>query len=1765
MKRYLLLSFIFSLFLSLAYAGDSRRIKVGGTTTLSPNITGTLSGVVTWYWDDGILERVAPHPSPYRSLTFRALEPCTRGTTITAYWDTFDYSGQVYPTTHEDSWTIYIEEVQPTNVSLGNNSKKTIELPYDDTYNLTASVMPSYATTTLLWESSNSSVTVTKTSAYKASVTGSQAGATARITVTTDNGKSDYCDIKVLSKDLTSLYISSKSILKGDYAMIDVTRYPSFADDGLSWESSNTNIVTVDQNGRVYGKNVGTATITATSKKNSSIKASCTVTVYPCPTSISLNYNSIDIEGNGSQQLKATVYPLEASQSVNWEVISGEDVVTVTSSGFVMARTAGTAKIRATSTIKESVYNECSVTVTNSLALNCTKANLDVGDNLQLSARITPIRTSQEVIWSSGNTNVATVSASGLVTAKAPGTVYITVTSVADNTLYKTCKLIISKSTEVKVGADATSSDYEVPYANNNKYATTQMIYTPAEIGIHGKITSLSFKVAEASPLTTNELKVYLGHKSGLFSSANNYVKSSDLTLVYSGTPTLGNAGGWETLTFNQNYFVYNGEDNLVVVITRKSDSGIYNLKYNSFSGSGYMLYRSSSNTGSYADVTNTSNAYQITENRPSIKFQFSEEICIGDDATSSSGVAPYENYGNYSTLQTLYTPEEIGRKGKITSIAFRVAKADSYSTSEVKIYLGHTSEHFSISSYYLRSSDLTLVYSGSPTLGQTVGWETLKFNQEEFVYNGIDNLVVVVTKKSDGENRNLEYYYLEGYGYTLLRWSDDVPDYADVTNTSYNYFTTTERPCIKIDIAKSQPSDMVDIGEDATVSSNEVPYGNDYQYSAMQTIYTPVEIGRSGNINSIAFKVSTANTFDTSSVMVYLGHRSGTFNDKNDYSTSDDLTLVYYGSPTLGQAAGWETLEFNQGTFMYNGTDNLVVVVTRSSSSSKYNLNYSCHKKLDYFNWYNYYTLTRKSNITGSIVEIDDPTAYSFSENHYRPSVRIGFGEPKPMADGETFDIIIEGKYAMTFKVISAEGKTCQVGNGEDSAINSWQSGTITIPDKVLGYTVTRIGDKAFFWSRYLTNVNIPNSVTSIGNQAFDNCVSLTDIFIPKSVTTIGEGAFSECTGLTDIEIPESVTSIGYGAFSSCTALTNIVIPESVTFIGEMAFIRCSGLKNIVIPNSVNSIKKNTFDGCTSLTDVVIPNSVISIGQYAFSNCSELKQIIIPNSVKSIENYVFYGCTSLISVVSEMKEPLYFVETKAFDKTYNATNETYNATLFVPYGTKSKYETADIWNRFANIVEMAPKEGDLFTEQIKDNQYMTFCITNAEDMTCQVESIRADAQTITIDPIASTSSNYLPYGCFYKYSTSQMIYTPTDVGRSGKINSIAFMVADAYSQPTTEVKIYMGHKSGTFSGTGDCVASKNLTLVYSGKPRIGQTAGWETYVLNQNSFIYNGTDNLVIVVTKKSSSYNSNTRYSCFEKDDKNTYTLRRQNLNTSNYADITNTSNYKTDTYRPCIQFVIGTPVNIDGDVEIPKVAKGFSVTGIGNDAFSNRKDLTSVTIPHSITAIGNNAFKDCTNLISVKVNIQQPMTISETTFENYTNAVLYVPYGSKDKYETMSNWNQFTNIVEMEPVSIENITLPESTQMIIGETQELTPVIIPEDATDGMTWSSENEEVATVDENGVVTAVGKGTTYIYCVSDDAEHIALCQVNVYEQGDVNGNGEVNEVDAQQILDVSVGLLKIDDLIVPKAVNVPGGNDKALEVNAQKVLDYSVAKVKPW
>ena len=203
-------------------------------------------------------------------------------------------------------------------------------------------------------------------------------------------------------------------------------------------------------------------------------------------------------------------------------------------------------------------------------------------------------------------------------------------------------------------------------------------------------------------------------------------------------------------------------------------------------------------------------------------------------------------------------------------------------------------------------------------------------------------------------------------------------------------------------------------------------------------------------------------------------------------------------------------------------------------------------------------------------------------------------------------------------------------------------------------------------YYGAYSGNIIIPETII------YDNTT--------YSVTSIGEDAFYGCSGLTSAIIGNSVKSIGESAFDSCSGLTSVTIGNSVKSIGEGAFRYCSGLTSVTIPNSVTFIGEDAFSDCSGLTSVTIPNAVISIGYGAFSDCSGLTSVTIGNSVTSIGEIAFYGCSGLTKLVSLAIEPPVcgYQVFEGVDKTA--------CRLLVPEESINKYKTADKWEEFLYI-----------------------------------------------------------------------------------------------------------------------------------------------------------------------------------------------------------------------------------------------------------------------------------------------------------------------------------------------------------------------------------------------------------------------------------------------------------------------------------------------
>ena len=116
--------------------------------------------------------------------------------------------------------------------------------------------------------------------------------------------------------------------------------------------------------------------------------------------------------------------------------------------------------------------------------------------------------------------------------------------------------------------------------------------------------------------------------------------------------------------------------------------------------------------------------------------------------------------------------------------------------------------------------------------------------------------------------------------------------------------------------------------------------------------------------------------------------------------------------------------------------------------------------------------------------------------------------------------------------------------------------------------------------------------------------------------------------------------------------------------------------------------------------------------------------------------------------------------------------------------------------------------------------------------------------------------------------------------------------------------------------------------------------------------------------------------------------------------------------------------------GSVTIPdKVTyngKTYSVTSIGDYAFLYCSGLTSVTIPNSVTSIGQSAFYGCRGLKEITSYIQKPFKTGDYCWDLVNKSIpLYVPAGTKEKYQGTDGWKEFTNIQEVDMTGIEAVT--------------------------------------------------------------------------------------------------------------------------------------------
>ena len=265
-------------------------------------------------------------------------------------------------------------------------------------------------------------------------------------------------DTKVSSISVTN---SPLSIPIGGSARINYTVYPTTATNKSVSFSSNSNYISISSDGVVSvssSATAGTYTVTITTN-DGGYSAACSIIVTDggssetiAVTGVTLVDSEVTMQVNESRTFEYSVQPESATnKDVYWYTASGNCSVD-SATGVVTANYVGTDYINVVSydghhgasckiTIISGDGGNVSVT---GVSLSSNSLSLNADESSTLTATITPSNaTNKNMSWTSSNTNIATVDASGRVTGVSEGTCYITVTT-QDGSYSASCQVMVA-------------------------------------------------------------------------------------------------------------------------------------------------------------------------------------------------------------------------------------------------------------------------------------------------------------------------------------------------------------------------------------------------------------------------------------------------------------------------------------------------------------------------------------------------------------------------------------------------------------------------------------------------------------------------------------------------------------------------------------------------------------------------------------------------------------------------------------------------------------------------------------------------------------------------------------------------------------------------------------------------------------------------------------------------------------------------------------------------------------------------------------------------------------------------------------------------------------------------------------------------------------------------------------------------------------------------------------------------------------------------
>ncbi len=531
------------------------------------------------------------------------------------------------------------------------------------------------------------------------------------------------------------------------------------------------------------------------------------------------------------------------------------------------------------------------------------------------------------------------------------------------------------------------------------------------------------------------------------------------------------------------------------------------------------------------------------------------------------------------------------------------------------------------------------------------------------------------------------------------------------------------------------------------------------------------------------------------------------------------------------------------------------------------------------------------------------------------------------------------------------------------------------------------------------------------------------------------------------------SVTEIAEKAFYKNEFVQNVNIGDGIKTIGDHAFAWCPNIESLSLGNTVREIKKGAFARIDKLKHLGLPSSVEIIGYEAFCADSSLEYVMLGKGLKEIEGYAFSGCNNLSEV--EVEDLSSWCSVNLSGQTSNPMFFSHifsirgkkQQTLKIPDGVT--YIKPYTFNYCSEITKLELSET---VEGIGRESFSHSGLEKLEN-TKNVEKIDQHAflECEKLETVSLSKQTKRIFDGAFSGCTSLKSFSV-----EGKLNYIGMSAfADCESLSTVDAGDGLGKVMyGAFSG---CTSLVNVNT--------NSIAGWcaQTFMdKKSNPLFYAKKLSLNSVYVND---LNIDDTVSSI-KDFAFINCTSLQSVNTGDGVEAIGKSAF-------------------EGCSGLQELSVGENVRSIGNNAFDGASNLSSISFGKNVSEIGSGIFNGCINIRKIEALMNTAPLQTEPCFEDiaYSNATLYVLPSSYSTYRITAPWSGFNKIREFE-IEIDETSLGisgDSKTLNVGDKFEIAVTTEPASMKDELVWTSSDPEVATVDENGVVEALHKGTTDI------------------------------------------------------------------------------------